>query len=281
MRDRYANLAAIRALDPARDYEQIFRTMLRFEFPWDMRLALNLAFNRSFSIPRVAETLVGTGELLERPRKRADDTGILMYEMVLNGFAHPRARAAIRRINQIHRPYRDFPADDYLYVVACGVVLPLRWLDRYGWRRPCCHEREATYRFFGELAHHMNIPGMPGSLPETEAWFEAYDRTHLLPSAAATVIERSTRERMLKRLPRPLAPLGNSLVSAMYDDRQRMATGVPAPAWPVRAALHATLKTRSRVIRHLHRPRPVGLFEDGIQTKTYPDGYDIAELGPE
>ncbi|GAA2606010.1 oxygenase MpaB family protein [Paractinoplanes durhamensis] len=280
MRTRYANLARTRTLDPARDYEQIFRTMLRFEFPWDLRLALNLAFNRSFSVPAVAEILIGTGELTERPRKRADDTGILMYEMVLHGFDHPRARAAIRRVNQIHRPYRHVSPDEYVYVLAAGVVLPLRWLDRYGWRRPCCHEREATYQYFRELGRHMNVTGMPASLAETEAWFESYDRTHLIPNEAAATIERTTRERMLKRLPRPLSPLGNSLVSAIYDERQRKVAGLATPPWPVRAALHTALTTRSRLIRHLHRPRPVGLFEDGIPTRTYPDGYDISQVGP-
>ena len=121
--------------------------MLRYEFPWDMKLGLNLAFNRSFSIPAIAAVHTATGELTERTQKRLDDTGLLMYEMALNGFDQPRGRDALRRVNQIHRPY-DISNDDYRYVLGCLVVIPTRWLQEYGWRRPCCHEQQATYLFY-------------------------------------------------------------------------------------------------------------------------------------
>lgn len=49
--------------------------------------------------------------------------------------------------------------------------------------------------------------------------------------------------------PRPLAPLGDGLVSAMYDDRLRHAMQVDAPAWPVRAGLGLALKVRARLRR--------------------------------
>ncbi|HEV7896715.1 MAG TPA: hypothetical protein VGP31_02560, partial [Planosporangium sp.] len=76
-------LVTISALD-------IYQTMLRYEFPWDMKLGLSLAFNRSFSVPSIAAVHTATGELTEHTQKRLDDTG-LMYEMVLNGFDHQRS----------------------------------------------------------------------------------------------------------------------------------------------------------------------------------------------
>lgn len=139
MRGRYDNLKRTRTLDPRCDYLDIYQTMLRQEFPWDMKLGLNLAFNRSFSVPAIAALHTATGELTERTQKRIDDTGLLMYEMVLNGFDQPRGRDALRRVNQIHRPY-DIGNDDFRYVLGCLVVIPTRWLQEYGWRAPCCHE---------------------------------------------------------------------------------------------------------------------------------------------
>ncbi|GIF78148.1 oxygenase MpaB family protein [Asanoa siamensis] len=280
MKDRYRNLARIRSLDPSRDHVAIYQTTVRYEFPWDMRMGLNLAFIRTFSMPEVAAILVGTGELTDRTQRRLDDTGLLMYEIVLHGFDHERGRAAIRRINQLHRPYRDVPADEFRYVLACLMVVPMRWLDRYGWRRPCCHEREASYRFYRELGERMNIPDIPGSLPELERWFDAYDRAHLRPDPHAAAIERATRMRMLARLPRALAPLGDPLVGALYDAPLRAATGVPAPVRPVSAALHLVMRGRALATRHLARPREVGLFEDGIVTRSHPHGYEISRLGP-
>ncbi|WP_327652037.1 oxygenase MpaB family protein [Micromonospora aurantiaca] len=280
MRKRYANLARIRTLDPERDWLEIYQTMLRLEFPWDMKLGLNLAFNRSFSIPAIAAVHVGTGELTERTQKRIDDTGLLMYEMVLNGFDEPRGREALRRVNQIHRPY-DIPNEDYLYVLGCLVIIPTRWLQRYGWRRPCCHERRATYLFYRELGRRMGITDIPGSYEEFEVWFNAYDAAHLTPNDDAAAIERATRSLLLGRIPRPLAPLGDGLVSAMYDDRLRHAMQVDAPAWPVRAGLGLALKVRARLRRGFGAPSKTPLFADGIKTKTYPDGYEINRLGPQ
>jgi hypothetical protein len=143
MKDRYANLARIRTLDAEQDYLQIYQAMVRYEFPWDLKLGLTLAFNRSFSTPAVAAVLTGTSELIDHAQKRIDDTGLLMYELVLNGFDTPRGRDALRRVNHIHRPHRNVPNDEYLYVLACGVVIPLRWLDRYGWR-PLSRRRTRT-----------------------------------------------------------------------------------------------------------------------------------------
>ncbi|MBM0201723.1 DUF2236 domain-containing protein [Micromonospora sp. STR1s_5] len=279
MRGRYDNLTRTRALDPERDYLVIYQTMLRYEFPWDMKLGLNLAFNRSFSIPAIATLHTATGELTERTQKRIDDTGLLMYEMVLNGFDQPRGREALRRVNQIHRPY-DISNDDFRYVLGCLVVIPTRWLQEYAWRPPCCHERHATYLFYRELGRRMGITDIPGSYDEFETWFDAYDAAHLQPNDDAAAIERATRMLMLTRIPRTLAPLGNALVSALYDAPLRRATRVDTPVWPVRAGLHLALRTRSRLQRWFGAPLTTALFADGITAKSYPHGYEISQLGP-
>ncbi|MCW2143156.1 hypothetical protein (DUF2236) [Actinoplanes cyaneus] len=272
---RYANLRRVQSLDPDADYEDIYRQMVRVEFPFDLKLGLNLGFTRSFSTPAVAAVLAGTGELTERTQKRRDDTGLLMYELILNGLDHPRSRAAISRINQIHRPYRKVPAQEYLYVLACCVVVPLRWLDRYAWRRPCCHERRATFRFYAELGRRMNVAGIPGTLEELESWFDGYDAAHLVPNEPAAAIERAGRALLVKR-----GRLRNAVLSALYDDRLRAATGVPAPPWPVRAGLHLVLRARAVGLRRFGRPRAVPRFAGGLTAKSYPDGYEISELGP-
>jgi len=280
MQNRLANLRHIRTLDPRQDYLTIYQTMLRYEFPWDVKLGLNLAFNRSFSIPRVAAVHVETGELLHRTRKRVDDTGLLMYEMTLHGFDHPRGRESVRRINQIHRRY-DIPNEDHLYVLGCLVVVPIRWLERYGWRRPCCHERTAAYLYYRELGRRMGISDIPPSYETFAAWFDDYDRRYLRFNEGAVAIERASRMLLRGRVPRPLAPLADALVSALYDDRLRAATGVARPPAPVRAGLHLGLKLRAGLLRRFGRPRTVPIFADGIRTPTYPDGYDISRLGPD
>lgn len=279
LRGRLDNLHKIRALDPERDYVKIVNTMVRFEFPWDLRMAMNLAFSRSFSTPTVAKVLVGTGELLEHTQKRLDDTGILMKEVLLHGFDGERGRAAMRRINQIHKPFRDVPEDEYRFVLGAGLVMSLRWVGRYGWRPLDANERQALYLWYRELGRMMKV-GVPDTLGEFEVWYDAYDEAHLVPSDEAAAVERATRMRAVERIPRLLAPLGESLVSAMFDERLRTAVQVARPSLAVRAGLHTGLKTRALLLRHFGRPRKTGLYAEGIVTKTYPHGYQISEVGP-
>jgi hypothetical protein len=276
-RGRFDNLRRIEAADPATDYQMIHRLTLREEFPWDMRMAFNLAFNRSFALPRVAALLARTGRVLDAPRKRADDTGLLMYEILVHGFDDPRARAAVRRINEIHSRF-ELHHDDSVYVLAALVVVPMRWLDRYGWRRPSPHERTAAALFYRELGRLLGVPDIPDGYPAFAAWFDAYEQTELRHTPAAERIERATRGLLRNRIPKRLRRLADPLISSLYDAPLRTACAVPdPPAW-ARIGLHLTLRTRARVLR-LARPRRVPLFADGITVRSYPDGYEIADLG--
>lgn len=107
-----------------------------------------------------------------------------------------------------------------------------------------------------------------------------YDRAQLRPNDDAAAIERATRMLMLNRLPAALSPVGNALVSAIYDPALRAATRVANPPWPARVGLHLTLRARAHTQRWLGGPPAVPRFADGIKTKSYPHGYDISQLGP-
>ena len=101
MRNRdLARLKHVRTLDPVTDYEEIYRTVAQYEFGWETKLGMYLAFYRTFGIPAIAELLYSTGEMTERTRKRADDTGLLMYELITNGLESERGRAAVKRRSQ-------------------------------------------------------------------------------------------------------------------------------------------------------------------------------------
>ena len=276
-RGRFDNLRRIEAVDPATDHQLIHGLTVREEFPWDMRMAFNLAFNQSFALPRVAALLVRTGRVLEDPRLRADDTGALMYEIMVHGFDDPRARAAIRRINEIHRRFELHP-DDSVFVLAALVVVPMRWLDRYGWRRPADHERAAAATFYRELGGLLGVRGIPDSYEAFTVWYDAYARAEMRHTPAAEQIERAARGLLRTRIPAWLQRFTDPLISSLYDPPLRAACAVPDPPRWARAGLHLTLRARARLLRWA-RPRPAPLFADGIAVKSHPGGYDIAELG--
>jgi hypothetical protein len=264
-------------MDPAADALAIHRLTVREEFPWDMRMAFNLAFNRSFAMPRVAALLASTGEVVARPRRRADDTGLIMYEILVNGFEHPRGRAALRRLNEVHRRFA-IEADDNVYVLAALAVVPMRWLARYGWRRPCCHEREAAAVYYREVGRRMGVRGVPESYDAVAAWFDEYEARELRHTPEAERIERATRDLLRGRVPAPLRGPADSLIASLYDERLRRAYAVADPPAAARLGLHLALRARARLLR-LAAPRRVPLFADGIRAKSYPDGYRIEELG--
>jgi hypothetical protein len=93
-----------------------------------------LAFSRSFSVPAIAAVHVATGE------------------------PGPRPPCAGSTRSTVPTPSAN---DEYLYVLGCLVVLPLRFLQRYGWRPPCCHERRASLLFYRDLGRRMGIHDIP------------------------------------------------------------------------------------------------------------------------
>jgi hypothetical protein len=275
---RLQRLREIQRLDPSRDHHRIYRTTALYEFPADIRIGLLLAFWRTFAVPSIAELLAGTGETTDRTARRADDTGILMYELIDHGLDHPRGRTATRRLNQIHRRF-TISNDDYRYVLGTFVFVGARWIEAHGWRPLCCHERQAMFNFYTELGRRMNIADIPTTWTAYEAWFDEFENRRFAPTDAARELMTATKG-LLTDLPRPLGPLGHRLVDALVDQPLRTATGLATPAWPVRAGLSAALRTRAWMLRHVLSPRRDSSLAGGLHPRTYPDGYDLATVGP-
>ena len=65
-------------------------------------------------------------------------------------------------MNQMHGAYA-ISNEDMRYVLSTFVVIPMRWLDRFGWRRLTETERRASANYYRELGRHMNIKDIPGT----------------------------------------------------------------------------------------------------------------------
>ena len=64
----------------------------------------------------------------------------------------------------MHGAYR-ITNDDMRYVLATFVVVPLRWMDAYGWRRFTDTEKVASanyYRRLGAHEHQIRSRDLPG-----------------------------------------------------------------------------------------------------------------------
>ena len=284
--NRYTNLHRIQQLDPRRDCHEIYRTMILVDFGgWDTLMGLQLAFYSTYGVPAIAALLDQAGELLARPRKRALDTALLMLELVDHGFAHPQGQKVVQRLRRIHGRYQIANAD-YLYVLSALMVVPTRWLQRYGWRKVCCHEQAATYWFYRELGQQLGIQHIPPSYQAVEQWFVAFEGEHLRLTPAGRRLMQASRVLLVGRFPRPLAPLAGGLADVLLHDRLRGAVGIGAPLRPIRAALHLTLRMRARLLGLGLLParrEPVeaqGRKYGVPYHKVYPQDYTVADLGP-
>ena len=268
----------IDTLDPEKDYEEIAFLLQAYEFPWDLERALEFALFRTFAVPSMSRVLCETGEFTRRPRKRYDDTELILYEISENGFDSDRGRAAIRRMNQMHRRF-DIPNEEFLYVLSTFIFEPFRWNARFGWRALTNKEKQASFRFYAVLGAHMNIKNIPEDLDSFEAFNLAYEQKHFQFAETNRRIGCATRDLLLGMyLPRFLWPLAAPLLYALLDDRLREAFGFPSsPGW-MRSMAESILRWRGRLVRFLpERKKPY--LGTQVKRPTYPEGYEIAELG--
>jgi hypothetical protein len=268
----------IAQLDPETEFVEIYRIMGGYEFPWDMTQSLGLALYRTYAVPSIGELLSQTGEFERRTHKRYADTGLILDAILEHGFGSGTGRSAIRRMNRMHGAY-GISNDDMRYVLSTFVVIPMRWMDRFGWRAMTEAERVASANYYRELGRHMNIKDSPVTYHEFAALLDAYEREHFAYSPGGRAVSDATLALLAGFYPRPLRPLLRRATLALLDAPLRAAFHYPDPG-PVTSALTvAAFRARALVERRLPpRRRPVHVRELR-EFAIYPDGYSVVELG--
>lgn len=281
MADRYQRLRHIQTLDPATDFQEIYRQMVQFEFPQEFELAFYLAFIRPFAVPAVSRVTAHTGEITERTRKRTTDTAVLMYTLYEYGFDDQEfGREALRTLNQIHRPWRaTSPNDDFLYVLATLVVPPTRFINRYGWRRMCCHEQESAYRWYRELGRRMAVHDFPDSYAGLATWFDKYEEKNLAYDPANKTLMDAMQRFTGERAPWPLGWLMNEGLASLLDPPVREAIGLGKPNMVVKQATDRLLRLVALRTR-ISPPRREPAFVFGAPFGFYTEPYTMDDIGP-
>jgi hypothetical protein len=270
----------IEELDPERDFAEIYRLLFTYEFPWDMNQALSFALFRTYAVPSIGGLLARTGEFTGRPQKRHDDTVLILDAVLEHGTAGEEGRAAVRRMNQMHRSYA-IGNDDLRYVLATFVVTPIRWLDDFGWRRMTETERIASAHYYRDLGRHMGIRDIPATWQGFARHMDAYERAHFGFDAGGRDVAESTLALLATFPPHHRIPaaLDRQFSLALMDGPLLDAFGFRRPGPVLRALARGGLKARGRVVRFLP-PRTQPYFGRQMpQVRSYPDGYEVARLG--
>jgi len=268
----------IQNLDPVTDHHQIAFLLTCHCFWWDMEKALEFALFRTFAVPSISKLLSQTGEFRQRPRKRYDDTELIMYEILEHGYDSERAKRAFRRMNDMHRRF-NISNEDYLYVLSTFLFMPIYWMEKYGWRPYTSAEKLASYYYFCEVGKRMNIKDIPNSYEAFEAFHQQYEREHFRYSETNKEIGTYTTNLLLGMyLPKFLFFLGRPIIYALMDKELCEAMGIPfQPAW-LRSSVYRLMRLRAAILRRMpERKKPY--FGTQVKRPTYPKGYEIEELG--
>jgi hypothetical protein len=271
-------LREIRTLDPERDCRRIVFLDAFYEFPFDTTRALELAFFKTFASPSIAALLDSTGEFTQRGQKRYDDSDLLISAFSEDGWAGEQGKRALRRMNQIHGRF-EIANDDFLYVLSAMVLEPLRWNERFGWRRLVEAERLALFHFWREIGQRMAIKEIPESIAELERFNLAYEGSRFAATKEGSRLARAQRDVFLAWFPWIPHALGARGISALLEPHVVEALDLVRPTRFERRAAVSALRLRAMLLRPLparRRPR----LRSTMRRRSYPAGYTIEQLGP-
>ncbi|WP_435770455.1 oxygenase MpaB family protein [Nocardioides sp. SYSU DS0651] len=266
------------ALDPERDYVEIYQNLSLYEFTWDITQALSFALFRTYAVPSIGRLLDQTGQFTGACQKRYDDTVLLLEAPFVHGFESEEGRTAIRRINQMHRMY-DISNDDMRYVLATFVVVPKRWIDAYGWRQLTDKELRASVNYFRTLGRHMAIQDIPETYDEFMHLMDDYERRHFAYDEGGRRVADATLDLLTTFYPRALRKPIDVFSRAMMDAPLLEAFRYDDPGPLARRLTLAGMKARARLLRHTPSKRRPTFAEDLPRIKSYPGGYLLTELG--
>jgi hypothetical protein len=271
-------LDEISSLDPERDHQRIAFLSCRVDFPWDTTRALEFALFRTFAAPSIAALLHKTQEFECRSQKRYDDTDIIVSEIMEHGYDSDRGRAAIARMNALHGRFH-IPKRDFLYVLSTFIFEPIRWNQRFGWRRMIEKEQLGLFHFWRAVGERMGILDIPPSYAEFERFNREYEQTHFRQSEPSRRVGAATRELFKSWFPRWTRPVVERGINAFMDDTLIEAFGFETPSPLMRKVVEKSLRLRGCALRLFPRRRRP-LLRTEMTHRTYPCGYQLEKIGP-
>ena len=217
--------------------EAVCRQLAGELFPWDITRALELALLKTFCVPSISKLLARTGELTHRPRKRYDDTGLMVAELLRWGPRSAEGQAVIERMNRIHGAYA-ISNDDFLYVLSTFVAEPIRWLARYGWRPLSAHEQTCLFLFWRQVGEAMGLQALPASLEALLALNREVEARAFRPAASNGRVADATLAMLLADWPAPLRPALRRVLVALVSQEVCGSLGWScSPGWLQRLVL--------------------------------------------
>jgi hypothetical protein len=245
----YAIRRRIAALDPVEDNEEAAR--LTFEVLYGDPIAIHasylIGFSRQVAVPGIARVIYrgGGGENLRDVARRTDDSLTLFGAFFRWGHSSPQGRAAIARMEQIHKRFA-ITDEQKLYTLATLIFEGERIGRQLGFNPFTANQREASWRFWRGVAEQMPLGGLPPTAEELWRWMLEYEREHWrYTDDGRHVVDKFFEDWTTRWFPRPARGLGRQTLLALMDEDLRAVLHLEDPSrhvqWLLRASARAYL----------------------------------------
>lgn len=268
----------IQTLNPVQDHERIVYLMAKYEFPWDLNRALEIALMRTYCSPRISSLLHYTKQFEKYGQKRYDDTALLVAEFLKSGYNSPRGKRAISHMNYIHSHF-SIANEDYLYVLSTFIFDPIRWIDEFGWRKTTQNEREALFHFLRQVGLQMNLQNIPETLEAFQHFVQQYEAAYFQLHKTNQKVADATVRIVKHWLPKPLRFAVFPVLNTLLDHSMRQAFNYPVPPRVLTLSIRKAMKIRAYLLKIFDFNFNPRLFNEK-PSPTYPKGYEIEQLGP-
>lgn len=229
--------------------------MYYMEFPTLSIKALEFGLFKTYAIPSISKLLVATGELTDRCARRYDDTDLIMRTMTENSSDSVPAQLAIRRLNALHSKYPQITNEDYVYVLCIFAVEPLRWIDKYGYRRTSEKEKAAAASRWTDIGIKMGIKGIPATWEAMDQLVTEYELQNMKFVPHNKKLADALLRLFQSTVPSILHPALNQIVYALCDERLRVAMDFPEPNPHLTHFIELVLHLSGWVVKYLMPPR--------------------------
>ncbi|KAE8408632.1 hypothetical protein BDV37DRAFT_278641 [Aspergillus pseudonomiae] len=251
---------------------EIQKILFELEFPFMFFQALQFALFKTYGIPTISKLLASTRQSSnpENALKRYADTGALLQEFMGNPPSSRRAYEAIARTRWIHSGYRakgKILESDMLYTLGLFAIEPIRFIEKYEWRRLSDLEKCAIGTFWKSLGDGLGISY--GALPSKDKWRDGlhwleelsnwssnYEIQHMRPHIKNREVADQATAIILYTLPQFAHSVAVKLTSFLMDVRLRKAMLYEPPSAAYTRIFDFLLSVRQFTIRHLLLPRP-------------------------
>lgn len=274
---RFNILKRVLELDPKEDCQEITYLVGAYEYPWLTKKSLEFALFRTYAVPHTSRILAATGQFERHGQKRYDDTTLMLAGIVEKGYDSDYGKMVIAKMNELHGRW-NLKNEDMLYVLSTFIFEPIRWHNKYGWRKPTEHEKQTSYYFWREVGKRMGIKHIPKTLEAYEQFNIAHEKQYFAYDDANRAIGLSTINLFLSWYPKILRPLVFQVILSFMDEPLLNGMGFKKAPAIVSFISHRMLTFVGLVLRYMPPRRKPFIYTE-IPTRSYPHGFKPQELG--